>query len=556
MNHIYNETELHVGRITTLTDILGVIILSVAFLIGLFLFLNFSPLFWVDLITDDAYYYLGIARNIVERGVSSFLPPFETNGYQPLWLILLTGFSAIVGTTINSLVIQLYLLTFLFGFIFIYLSKKYYGLGYPAAIITLSFSHIVLNGMETVMIPPFFILFVSSSSWLKRGFIGSILFLSRLDAISIVVARDLYLYFNKREIDFRHYFLIIPVALIYISINYYIFGVPLPVSGLAKSVGNIFAENSQTGFGYIKSLKTAAVLFVLIFLVLKLNKKNIIYLKFFDEIIILSIVCCFCIAYYAMNSGWPIWYWYYWAPFILSYYLLVEAVYLINYFLISKKSSLVSVCATVLLIGVAYAAKPAIPYIFNRVKLLVDSLDHKPLVASFGRKNIDLVAWIQNNNIPKNTMFAMGDRAGSFGFFLGNDFRFFHTEGLVGPIAYYKAMLADKAINFVDNLNIDYWIADRENFIESNDILGLIEPIQGLSSHQGPYVVCFRKEGIILDQSYLNPHNRSKQQLERRYVISSRYRINCPNEIQDSFNQMRNHYAGVRKFSLPFEYEK
>jgi hypothetical protein len=47
---------------------------------------------------------------------------------------------------------------------------------------------------------------------------------------------------------------------------------------------------------------------------------------------------------------------------------------------------------------------------------------------------------VTQNKIPENSLFAMGDRAGSFGFFLGNKFRFLHTEGLVGPTAYYKAL--------------------------------------------------------------------------------------------------------------------
>src|SRR4051812_33860645 len=44
-----------------------------------------------DLIFDDAYYYLGVARNIPEGNGSSFGNLVETNGYQPLWLLILAG---------------------------------------------------------------------------------------------------------------------------------------------------------------------------------------------------------------------------------------------------------------------------------------------------------------------------------------------------------------------------------------------------------------------------------------------------------------------------------
>lgn len=51
----------------------------------------------VDLLYDDAYYYLQIAYNIANNSSSSFDGTTETNGYQPLWLLILTFLSILTG---------------------------------------------------------------------------------------------------------------------------------------------------------------------------------------------------------------------------------------------------------------------------------------------------------------------------------------------------------------------------------------------------------------------------------------------------------------------------
>jgi hypothetical protein len=102
---------------------------------------------------------------------------------------------------------------------------------------------------------------------------------------------------------------------------------------------------------------------------------------------------------------------------------------------------------------------------------------------------------------------------------------------------------------------IRYWVAEREQFIETQHVIGVIEPVQGLSSHRGPYIICFRKEGIVLNQSYIAPRYRSLQRYEYRYVFDMKSRVNCPSEITARFGDLKKHYGGVRTFSLPLEYE-
>ncbi len=52
----------------------------------------------VDFIYDDGYYYLTVAANLAATGHSTFDGLTATNGYQPLWLLLLAALAKLVGT--------------------------------------------------------------------------------------------------------------------------------------------------------------------------------------------------------------------------------------------------------------------------------------------------------------------------------------------------------------------------------------------------------------------------------------------------------------------------
>ncbi len=46
---------------------------------------------------DDAFYYLIIARNFAQTGVPTFDGMHATNGFHPLWMLLLAAMHRIVG---------------------------------------------------------------------------------------------------------------------------------------------------------------------------------------------------------------------------------------------------------------------------------------------------------------------------------------------------------------------------------------------------------------------------------------------------------------------------
>lgn len=531
-------------RNTTANLIRFLDILSVAALLfllgsGLYLFLTKPPSHWVDLIYDDAYYYLGIVKGLIEGRGSSFLPPFETNGYQPLWLILLWLSGAIFGDGDLSLAIQIHTLAFVSTILFAVVSRKQYGYAFPAVICAIAFNAVMLQGMETTLIPVLLIGYLNSSRWQMRGIFGTLLFLARLDALSIIAAKEIYNLLTREKIDFKPFLIIIPSIVAYAVFNYLYFGTPVPVSGLSKAVGNVTGENLRNALTYLRQSKVPVLLFSAVMLYRFATSAGF-SLKYKRElsILLMSFLCC--ATYYTLKSGWPVvWGWYFWPAFLLSYYLSLELVDLVVTQPLSGKRF-------------AWAALPLVAAIFvyclvlplNRISGRAQQLAHdQPPVTSFATKNLELVKFI-HAHFPKGTYLAMGDRAGSFGYFLGKDYKFFHTEGLVGPFAYFKAMQKDQGEAFFSEQKVDYLVVEREQYLEDDLVIGVAEPIQGLSSHVGPYMLCFNKAGIVLDQSYAT---------NKRYVISSRHRMACPKSMVDRFQALRDQYGGVHDFALPVE---
>jgi hypothetical protein len=85
--------------------------LTALLLVGGFisLFLRFRRENYLSFYDDDLFYYLKIAGNLVARHRSTFDGLHLTNGYHPLWLLVLTVPTAVAGGTALFLLIQAFL---------------------------------------------------------------------------------------------------------------------------------------------------------------------------------------------------------------------------------------------------------------------------------------------------------------------------------------------------------------------------------------------------------------------------------------------------------------
>jgi hypothetical protein len=536
-----------IKKVNQVIDNLALLIFLTVAVTGLTVVVTQDKLFWVDFIFDDSYYYLGIARNIVENHSSSFLPPFETNGYQPLWLIILSASGFIWGTGETSLVIQALLLTYVFCLLFFILSKSNYGVGWPAILIVFAYPSVMLLGLETVILPALVLIFFNVKNWKARGLIAGLIFLTRLDALAILVGSDLYRFFIKREISIKYWIIVLPVIVSYLLINYLIFNTPLPVSGLAKSIGNIQGENILPAILFERSAVNQIIGAALLYFLYKFAIQKSQF-RYSEQIVSTLIAIFICASYYTVMSGWPLWDWYYWPIMLLHFFCIQELLKILegNHKFQHKfvAITLISLLFAKLIIRVIHPAQD-VPR--NYASVVKQVYLGTPNNESFGENNIKLINYLKNEGLKKGAIFLMGDRAGSFGYFLGNDYGFIHTEGLVGSYEYIKALKRDQGLDFIEKYKPDFLVVDRERYFETSDVIGVAEPIQGLSSHFGPYLMCFNKAYIINETI-------NATRTRRRLLIDFSGKIDCPKNMLDQFYKVRNEYGGLRSFSLPSEH--
>jgi hypothetical protein len=520
---------------------------AMVFLSGLLAIGQSDARLWVDLVSDDAYYYAGIARHLVMEGRSTFAPPLDTNGYQPLWMLLCWLSGALFGVSERGLVVQLYALSFAFSLAFIWYAQRLHGRAVAAVLALLTFPAVGLLGMETCMIPLLFLAFMQAPTWQSRGVLGSLLFLSRLDALSVVVARDaLSLVIHRRRPDWRPYLIIVPVVLAYVAFNAWQFGLPVPVSGLSKAVGHQLGENWLAGAAYMRALMPLSWWLPVAAVALLAREQLASFeCKHGEAIAVALLAALACASYYSLKSGWPVWPWYQWAAMLASYHLMAQGVDVMARMWrqdsMNVRKLLVMACVLGALI---FTAWPASKVLRSRILLARHWHSHTVDEDGFESRNITLAAQIKAK-LPAHALVAMGDRAGSLGYFLDASFRFFQTEGLVAGRDYFLAMKQDQGLAYLQSMGVDYLVTDRERYLEDGELIGVIEPVQGLSAHVGPYLMCFPRSAIVIAQ----PSSESQ-----RFVFDFHRRQPCPANLQARFETLRAHYSGVRSFSLPSEH--
>lgn len=514
----------------------GIATLMLYFAFAAAIVLVLPPVDWVDLFYDDAYYYMGIARNIIDHGFSGFSYPFETNGYQPLWLFCHVVMGRILGTeylpSINMGLTAFFLVYFC-------IQARKLGLAFPALISVFVF-FMIFDGMESASIPLFAVGFMYSRSWTAKGFLGALLFLSRLDTLALVVASDI-VSSRRGKTDLRHWFVILPFAALYFIGNYLYYGVPVPVSGLSKSVGIAYFSNYLAALEYLK-LWAVFPAFAVFFLALDFFGIRRMACKAQTQASMLTLLMV--AFYYFAFSGWPVWPWYLWPNFLIAFFVIaeffrVDSGWRFSGFWRSASTWTVGISSALV---IAYYLHASATYIGSKVGSAV--LAHEAH-DSYGRRNLEMIEGLGLMGIHGG-FFAMGDRAGSFGYFCGDACRFFHTEGLVADASYLRAMRHDQGYQYFHDVKPDYIVADRERFFEDGDVIGIAEPVQGVAVVSGPYMNCFNRKSLVYAAIF------DKQ---KRYVFKVSDAVGCPDRIVRDFEAVKRKSNGLHYQALPDEYQ-
>jgi hypothetical protein len=219
---------------------------------------------------DDAYYYFRIAENIAGGAGSSFDGVSSTNGYQPLWLLILIPISLFKQIFLPDSGVAIYGFVIASGFVLLAWRLKTFLRDFAgeiasiAGILLLIFSRVTTvftGGMESLILGVLLMWYAAAyhkclkSEFLKPsdlwllGFVGGGVVLARLDhAIIIGVFGVLLLLLSVRDLsrpkeifsNFARLALppIMALGCYFIS-NELLFGHWIPISGAIKTEGGL-----------------------------------------------------------------------------------------------------------------------------------------------------------------------------------------------------------------------------------------------------------------------------------------------------------------------------
>lgn len=202
----------------------------------------------LNTVTDDYYYYERIARHIVTGAGSTYDGVVSTNGYHPLWLWCVVG--SVLLEKCSGWPAQLWSLSacaLSAGATVLVLARRDRG----ATLLDAAFAVVVaaycvffaVMAMETSLIVLLAaLLFRRIHSLDERvdavcGILCAACFLCRIDSLVYLALPAAYFGFRSSKRDLLAFSaIVLTTILLYGAVNEALFGIPVPISGAAKSV--------------------------------------------------------------------------------------------------------------------------------------------------------------------------------------------------------------------------------------------------------------------------------------------------------------------------------
>ncbi|MEP3330506.1 hypothetical protein [Sedimentitalea sp.] len=441
-----------------------------------------------------------IARNILEHGESSALLGTPTNGYHPLWMIVVTMYGSVFGFGLMGLRI---FETLLFALALVILIRALEIRSFMYALLVTVGFHVIffgwmVSGMEISLLLPLVCLFqglMLRPDW-RAGWIGTIgLLLSacavigtRLDAAFFVIPILLFapLGLTRKSLVLAG---LVAAAVAYTSVNLALFDTALPISGSVKSLGaptlnTGYLEQLETAFSGLPSTFLVGDPFVTPFITAGIGICCLVIgllpsLRNQQEFratrgILLGATIGF-LAYSAklvFGSSWRVWFWYGYPSIFFLIPILAILHSQFGTYRIAKAVSLIAIA------GLMYVNRYVIAPDQNRSERIPQNAAFYEMV----EKDIG------------DGPVAMGDRAGTFGWM--HPHGLFQLEGLVNDVAYFallersgnvRATLCARGIRKV----VDY--EPNLGRYERHDI-AVLRPF--LTSFGGPFLTVYGDEEV------------------------------------------------------------
>jgi hypothetical protein len=534
----------------------------------------------VDFIYDDGYYYLDVAANVAELGRSTFDGITATNGYQPLWMLVLAGLARIVGTEPHSLFIASCALIYaiaciapLLAWVWQRSTGRHFALCLAAGLAVVMIQQPVtfLEGMEPILMAPLALPLVmliereniDTKALLLVSALLAAAFLIRLDSLALFVTTaiglSLFNSLNERlsgsnlrtrlvRVAAVLSVFVVPTVIAYLAINQRLFGTPIPVSGLAKLIGGSSFSNWGIFGMFFDRWKSFAVL-VAILLPLELVTRAFVGRPapvFYRSLAIVAAAMLLQAIYYAVFSAWNLWPWYAYLGAISSALVVARIVYLCSLLARVERARVIGITALTV-IG-AWAAG-------RGWSLTSDSLPRRIAAAptSYNQMSLDMLDSFFKPEDP--TLIAMGDRAGGLAFWGRGKVAVVQTEGLLLDIDYFKSRRTNSSEQYFERMPIRYWVIDREVTATVRRADGQLQyvvpdPIQGRITTGAVPTFCFPAEAVQYKKSYTSIFG-----VNTRLAFLFADREPCTAAALDLVRSTAKG-IGLRQFSLPTEYDR
>src|SRR6187402_199529 len=396
---------------------------------------------WQVFVQDDCFYYLKVAQNLATGHGSTFNGLVATNGYHPLWLLLLAGVCALFGPTAFFPLIAFMVFAAVVGTYFaarIILLRTGISplVANTLAALVAGFSMpMFFTGMEVILTIPiglFFLALCISADPDRHGFyhalglgcVLSCLVLSRLDTVllGLLLLAALLLQPHLRSRIRRQHVVgvllgLIPLGLYFVS-NQVFFHTWMPVSGMAKQMRWHHFPSRQVWHSFFIGPVRHYGSFLPIVLAFPLLFKC--FRKLSDtEKVVYSAVLVWPFAYILVLSclsDWMLWMWYFY-PFRLAFCVALALIFSWEPVVrLTRKPAII-----VLLAMIAVAKLFTARWTPGDVPEMVEVGQR---VAAFSQTH--------------HGTYAMGDRAGSVGFLMQDPL--VQTEGLVMDRSYLESI--------------------------------------------------------------------------------------------------------------------
>jgi len=521
----------------------------------------------VDFIFDDGYYYLAMSANLAQTGHSTLDGVTATNGYQPLWFLVLAALGWLLGTRPWSyfvascaLIYILALLGPLLAILWRRTPMRHAALSLAAALalITVQQPEVFLEGLEPILILPLalpLILTLESPVEPRRLTWLSLLlacaFLVRLDALSLYAGSIVVLSLAQmRErpgaegirgainISLRLSVFVIPTVLAYLAINQWLFATPVPVSGIAKMIGGSKFSNWGVTGQFFSHWKSFGLLLVLLIpLEVMARGWGRADRVFYRSIAVVSFAAVLQCVYYCCFSTWGLWPWYSYLVALDMALLAARILYLSGVMWQTRDLRFAAAIAMFVLFSWG---------VYRGGLFTVRSLQ-KPALTSFNDVSIDMAREFFPQD--RRTVIAMGDRAGGLAYWAGSKVSVVQTEGLTLDVAYVHARAENRADTYLEGrYPIEYLLIDREYTPTVDGVFVVPEPIQGRVTTSAMTTFCFPASAIRYRKAYTSEFG-----VNTRLAFAFAERTPCSAEALAMVRKAAT-TVGLRHFSLPTEF--